>query len=290
MASDPFDTTALMRNRARARRAALGDGQADLFLHRLAVTEAQERLSAVNRRFTRTAIITPWPEIWHSSFPDADYPAEAALLDLSGGPYDLVIHALSLHWSNDPVGQMIQCRLALRPDGLFLGVMLAGQTLNELRRALAEAESRLTGGLSPRVAPMAELRDLGELLMRAGLALPVADNVVLPVTYASLPDLLRDLRAMGENSALSGRPRHFTRRALFTEAARIYAEHFPAPEGRIMATFEMIWLTGWAPDESQQKPLRPGSARARLADALKTIEFPANDPVGKPPVPGDKTS
>ncbi len=290
MAADLFDMTALARNRTRARKAALGVEGKALFLHQSAIADAQERLSAVNRPFTRTAIITPYPEIWRAAFPDADYLAESDMLDLSAGPYDLIIHALSLHWSNDPVGQMIQCRLALKPDGMFLGVMFAGQTLNELRSALAEAESRLTGGLSPRVAPMGELRALGELLIRAGFALPVADNMVLPVTYASLPDLLRDLRGMGENSALAGRPRHFARRALFAEAAQIYADSFPAPGGRIMATFEMAWLTGWAPDESQQKPLRPGSAQARLADALKTVEFPANDPVGKPPITGGRTS
>lgn len=179
-----------------------------------------------------------------------------------------------MHWTNDPLGQLIQCRRALRPDGLFLGVMFGGQTLQELRASLAEAEAQVTGGLSPRVLPMGEIRDLGALMQRAGFALPVADSVTQTVHYPDLAALMSELRAMGETSALAARPRHFTRRAVLTRAEAIYRANFPAPNGRITATFELVFLTGWAPHESQQQPLRPGSAKARLADALRVPEQP----------------
>ncbi|PPB82627.1 methyltransferase family protein [Albidovulum inexpectatum] len=271
------DTAALMRNRARAMRQG-----AELFLHEDAADEIQERLSEVNRRFTKPAIVTGMAAPWAERFPDARIVADSEVLDLEPGAHDLVIHALCLHWSNDPVGQLVQCRHALRPDGLFLGVLFGGRTLWELRAALAEAESRLTGGLSPRVLPMAEIRDLGALLQRAGFALPVADAVKRTVTYRTAFHLIADLRAMGEGNALAQRNRRVPRRDLFPEAARIYARNFPAADGRIAATFEMIYLTGWAPDESQPKPLRPGSAQARLADALGAREFPLKPDGGTP--------
>lgn len=263
------DRAALSRNRARA----LKQG-AELFLHEEAAAEIEERLSEVNKTFTAPAIVTGFFGPWAEILPDARIVADEEVLSLEPGAHDLVIHALSLHWANDPVGQLIQCRRALRPDGLFLAVLFGGRTLSELRAALAEAESRLVGGLSPRVLPMGEIRDLGALLQRAGFALPVADAVKKTVTYATAFHLIADLRAMGEGNALSHRPRRTAPRALFPEAARIYAETFPADEGRITATFEMIFLTGWAPDDSQPKPLRPGSATARLADALGVTETP----------------
>jgi hypothetical protein len=185
---------------------------------------------------------------------------------------------MALHWANDPVGQIVQARRALMPDGLFLGACLGGRTLWELRSALTEAEARLTGGLSPRVAPMGEIRDLGALIQRAGLALPVADSLALTVEYRDAFHLMQDLRAMGEGNALAARRRAFAPRALFPEAARIYSEGFGLPNGRIPATFEFVFLTGWAPAESQPKPLRPGSATARLADALGVDERAAGDP------------
>ena len=263
------DRTALTRNRARSRAEAM-------FLQQAARDEIQERLELVNRTFTSPAVVTGFPEVWH--WPGARIVADDEVLALEQGAHDLVIHALCLHWANDPVGQLVQCRRALRPDGLFLGILFGGQTLHQLRAALAEAESRLTGGLSPRVAPMGEIRDLGALLQRAGFALPVADAAPLTVTYETALHLMRELRAMGEGNALAARPRRFAPRALFAEAARIYAEAYGTPDGRIPATFEMIVLTGWAPDDSQQKPLRPGSAAARLADALKTEESPLPGP------------
>lgn len=264
------DRAALTRNRARALR------DPALFLHETAAEEFQDRLSVVNRTFTAPAVVTGFPQFWAQIFPDAKIVADTDLLDLEQGAHDLVIHALSLHWASDPVGQMIQARRALKPDGLFLAAMFGGQTLNELRSALAEAESRVTGGLSPRVAPMAEIRDLGGLLQRAGLALPVADSVPLTVSYQSALHLMRDLRAMGETNALDARLRHPTRRSVLTTASQIYADSFGA-DGRIPATFDMIFLLGWSPDDSQPKPLRPGSASARLADALGTTEIKLPD-------------
>lgn len=252
---------ALIRNRRRAKRDAL-------FLHDEAVLEVQERLMAVNRQFKKPAIITPFPEIWKNVLPGAKIIADDDTLDLQPEAHDLVIHAMALHWANDPVGQLVQCRRALAPDGLMLAFTLGGQTLHELRTCLAEAEVAITGGLSPRILPMGEIRDLGGLVQRAGLNLPVADGFTRHASYRDAFHLMADLRAMGETSALAERPRHFTRRAVLIEAARRYGAAFP--EGtRIRATFEVICLTGWAPHESQQKPLRPGSAVARLEDALK---------------------
>ena len=265
------DRPALLRNRARA----LAAGAAD-FLHRLAVAEVEERLKEVNRTFTAPALVAgmaaPWQHLapWTAVVPDDDR------LALAPGAHDLVVHAMALHWANDPVGQLIQCRRALRPDGLLIAVAFGGRTLAELRACLAEAEVALTGGLSPRIAPMAEIRDLGALLQRAGLALPVADSLVPSVTYADAWALMRDLRAMGEANALAGRLRHPTRAAVLARAAGIYRAHHAEGE-RIAATFELIFLTGWAPAPGQQQPLRPGSALTRLADALGTAETEGGD-------------
>jgi len=262
------DRAALARYRDRAAR------DPALFLQQDAAGEIQERLGEVNRRFTQPAVITPFADLWQAQMPKARIIADDDVLDLAPGAHDLVIHALCLHWANDPVGQLVQCRRALRPDGLFLGVLFGGQTLAELRACLAEAEAAVTGGLSPRVLPMAEIRDLGGLLQRAGFALPVADSTIRTVTYADAGRLMADLRAMGEANALAQRLRRPTGRQIFSQAATRYAAGFPAPEGRIRATFEMIFLTGWAPHESQPRALRPGSAARRLADALGAVEQP----------------
>jgi SAM-dependent methyltransferase len=262
------DRAALTRNRARALKA---DAPA-LFLQEAAIEEVQHRLQMVNRTFTNCAVVTGFPALWQAAFPEARVVSDDEVLDLEVGAYDLVIHAMALHWANDPVGQLIQCRRALRPDGFFLGVGFGGQTLAELRAALAEAEVAVTGGLSPRVVPMAEIRDLGALLQRAGLALPVADNLALDVSYQTAFHLMRDLRAMGEANALQARLRHPTRPAVLRRAAEIYQEHHADGDGRIHATYELVFLTGWAPDDSQPQPLRPGSATQRLAEALGTQE------------------
>ncbi|MCJ8138330.1 methyltransferase domain-containing protein [Falsirhodobacter halotolerans] len=252
------DRPALTRHRTRARTEAL-------FLHADVAHETQERLSEVNRTFTSPVVVTPFPEFWpgFATVPDAD------LLDLTDGAHDLVIHALCLHWADDPVGQVVQCRRALAPDGLFMAVCFGGETLRELRAALTAAEAEVTGGLSPRILPMADIRDLGALLSRAGLALPVADADRRTVRYRDALHLMHDLRGMGETSALDARPRRFTRSGvLLGAAARYQADHADA-EGRIPATFDLVWLTGWAPHPGQPQPLRPGSATHRLADALR---------------------
>lgn len=261
------DRSALSLRRARARLDKAG------FLHDEAIFEIQERLVDVNRRFTSPAIVTGFPEYWRSLFPQARIVEDAEVLDLAPQAHDLVIHAMCLHWSDDPVGQLVQARRALKPDGLFLAVSLGGETLQELRAALGQAEVEISGGLSPRVAPMGELRDMGGLIQRAGLSLPVADAVKKTVTYRSLFHLMHDLRDMGETNVLTTRHRAIPPRSLFARAAELYAENFPAEEKRIQSSFELVFLSGWAPHESQQKPLRPGSAGTRLADALNTTEF-----------------
>lgn len=260
-----FDRTALLRHRSRAR-------ADDLFLQQLAVDEIKDRLSMVNRTFKSIAIVTGFPEFWRHDFPDAKLVSDSDTLELEAGQHDLVIHAMCLHWSNDPVGQIIQCRRALIPDGLFLGVMLGGRTLYELRAALTDAESRVSGGISPRVSPMAEIREVGALLQRAGLNLPVADGHASIAKYRDLAHLMLDLRDMGETNALASRLRRPTSRPVFEMAQILYRENYATPDGYLPATFEMICLTGWSPDDSQPKPLRPGSAQARLADALMTRE------------------
>lgn len=265
------DRSALLRHRKRHEAAPA------LFLHEEARADVQDRLAMVNKSFHAPAIVTPVPQIWRSAFPEASLVADDDVLDLSEGAHDLVIHAMALHWANDPVGQLIQCRRALKPDGLLLVICPGGQTLHELRAALGQAEAEVTGGLSPRVLPMGEIRDLGALLQRAGLALPVADSAVLTASYASPLHLMKDLRAMGESNALDARLKTFTRRAVLLRAMQIYTETFATGDGRVAATFELITLTGWAPDASQPQPLRPGSAAQRLADALNTEEKPLKD-------------
>ncbi|WP_397541591.1 methyltransferase domain-containing protein [Roseovarius salis] len=265
------DRTALMRNRRRANAAPV------TFVHEAAQAELEDRLSMVNKTFRDEALVTGLPGFWDGFRPGARLVDDTDTLPLEEGSLDLVLHAMCLHWANDPVGQLIQSRRALRADGLFLAIFFGGETLHELRTALAQAESDLYGGLSPRVAPMGEIRDLGALLQRAGFALPVADSFVLTASYPSPLHLMRELRFMGEGNALASRRRAPTPRALIARAAEIYAETFGDPEGRVQATFELIVLTGWAPDASQPQPLRPGSATARLADALGTQETPLKD-------------
>ncbi|WP_425050986.1 methyltransferase domain-containing protein [Psychromarinibacter sp. S121] len=273
MTTELTDRSALTRARRRA-----ATGEPALFLQEDAADDIQERLELVNRAFTAPAVVTPWPDLWRARLPGAKVIADDEVLALDEGAHDLVIHSLSLHWANDPVGQLVQARRALKPDGLFLGALFGGRTLHELRAALAEAEAAVTGGLSPRVLPMGEIRDVGALMQRAGFALPVADNMARTVTYADPLRLMLDLRAMGEANAMQARPRGFTRRAVLLDAARRYAEAYADEDGRIPATFETIFLTGWAPDASQPQPLRPGSAAQRLADALDTTEQTLDDP------------
>ena len=271
MSTTPLiDTQALARHRARAT-------PHGLFVQESAADEIEDRLSIVNRAFTAPAVVTPFADVWRNRIKGAQLVADTETLALAPNSHDLVIHATGLHWSNDPVGQLIQCRRSLKPDGLMIAATLGGQTLAELRSALGDAEIAVSGGLSPRILPMGEIRDLGALLQRAGFALPVADSLPLDVEYRSALHLMRDLRDMGETNALTQRNRRIPPKSLFLTAAENYQHAFPGSAGRIKATFELVFLTGWAPDPSQQQPLRPGSAKQRLAEALSVPETPLRD-------------
>ena len=197
-----------------------------------------------------------------------------ALGDLPYKPesFDAVFSCLSLHWVDDLPGLMMQARRLLKPDGLLLVSLLGGNSLAELKQALAEAEQDITGGLSPRCAPMADIRDIGGLMSRAGLALPVADSDRLTVNYPHMFKLMEDLRGMGEQNAMLSRLKTPTRRRVFMHAAEIYQQRFARADGQIPASFEIVTVTGWAPHESQQKPLRPGTSAHRLASALESDE------------------
>ena len=213
--------------------------------------------------------------------------ADEERLPFADASLDLAVSSLALHWTNDLVGALIQIRRALRPDGLFLGAILGGATLTELRQSLIAAEAELRGGAGPRVSPFADPYDAAGLLQRAGYALPVADVDRVTVRYAHPLRLLADLRAMGETSVLVDRPKTPLSRPLLARAFEIYVERFAEPDGRIPATFEILTLTGWAPHPTQQQPLKPGSAKMRLADALQTVEHKAGERPGPhaPPEP-----
>jgi len=278
------DRAALLRQRRRAcRLRTSAEAGGALFLHDDATVELQERLADVNRRFTRHAIVTGHPEFWSAVRPDARIVPDDDTLALREGAHDLVIHAMALHWASDPVGQLVQCCRALEPDGLFLGFTLGGQTLSELRAALAQAEADLRGGLSPRVLPMGEIRDLGALLQRAGFAMPVADLFTRRVSYADPLRLMADLRAMGETNALADRSRRFLRRDVLAAACAHYAALAGQGDGRVTARFDLVTLTGWSPGPGQPRPKRPGSATASLADALGHPD----GGTGTPPGTGD---
>jgi SAM-dependent methyltransferase len=203
--------------------------------------------------------------------------ADEEALPFRDGAIDLVTSALSLQFTNDLPGALVQIRRALRPDGLFLAALAGGETLTELRQAFAQAEAEIEDSISPRVAPFADLRDLGALLQRAGFALPVTDVDRLTVRYASPVALMQDLRRMGATNVIGERRRKPLKRATLMRMIEIYGERFADADGRVRATFEIVWLSGWAPHESQQQPLKPGSAQQRLADALGTKEQPAGE-------------
>lgn len=206
--------------------------------------------------------------------------ADEERLPFGDATLDLIVSTLSLHWTNDLVGALIQIRRALRPDGLFVGAIFGGATLTELRQCLLAAEAELTDGASMRVSPFADAIDAAGLLQRAGFALPVADVDRVKVRYAHPIKLLQDLRRMGETSVLLDRSRKPLSRKVLFRAMELYVERFAEPDGKVPATFEIVAVTGWAPHESQQKPLRPGSAKMRLADALGVKEQPAGDKAG----------
>jgi len=209
--------------------------------------------------------------------------ADEERLPLADGSVDLVLSNLALHWVNDLPGSLIQARQALRPNGLLLAAMFGGETLVELRDVLLRAEAEVTGGAAPRISPFADLRDMGGLLQRAGFALPVVDSDRITVTYADAFALFADLKAMGETSVLLERSRTPLRRAVLLRAAELYSEMFAGADGRIPASFQILYVHGWAPHESQPRALKPGSAAHRLADALgaDVLEFGARG--GMPP-------
>jgi SAM-dependent methyltransferase len=265
---------------------ALAAGHPDFLLQR-AAADLEERLSAVLRHFeVAVDLATALPvavdvirprsgrvlRMGEVVSPGCDWVGDLEALALAPESVDLAVSLLALQGVNDLPGALIQIRRSLRPDGLFIGCLLAGRTLQELRQVLIEAEAAVSGGASPRVAPFADLRDLGSLLQRAGLALPVVDSELVTVRYGDMFGLLRDLRAMGWSNALASRRTVGLRRDVLLRAANLYAERHADADGRVRASFELVWLSGWAPHESQQKPLRPGSAKARLADALGVTE------------------
>jgi len=293
MAQNPlvFDRALLRRRQARAR--VLGF---ERFLIDRVASDLADRLGAVLREFplavdlgtpsdtvrTTLARLTSIGRLLRvASSPDADIVADEEALPFRDASLDLVVSALALQFVNDLPGALVQVRRALRPDGLFLAAVLGGETLTELRQSFAAAEAEVEGGVSPRVAPFADLRDMGALLQRAGFALPVTDVERLTVRYSSPFILMGELRRMGATNVLVQRRRVPLRRATLKRMAEIYAERFSDPDGKVRATFEIIWLSGWAPHESQQKPLRPGSAQARLADALGTREIGAGEKAGE---------
>jgi SAM-dependent methyltransferase len=287
--------------RARRRRA-VQLGPVTFLLDRVA-DEFAERLAAVLRRFdlaadlgtpgeaVRTAL-TRLPTIGTIIRSDAaaDAPAtpeparvaaDEETLPFREASLDLIVSGLALQFVNDLPGVLVQIRRALKPDGLFLAALLSGETLTELRQSFAAAESEIEGGASPRVAPFADLRELGALLQRAGFALPVTDVDRITVRYDNAFDLMRDLRRMGATNALLARRRTPLRRSTLLRMAEIYAERFADPDGRLRATFEIVWLLGWAPHPDQQQPLKPGAAKTRLADALGAQEIPAGEKPGR---------
>jgi hypothetical protein len=253
-------------------RAARADPALD-FLDRHAAQEAADRLTLTSRRFASVAVRARHSGavcgVLASALPQARLVTAAGA---EGGQTEALVSLFAAETANDPVGWLAQCRVALVPDGLFIGAVLAGDTFSELRQAWALAEIDVFGGASPRVAPFAGLRDLGGLLQRAGFAMPVSDAERLTVRYADPLTLMREIKAMGWSNPLSRRSRRPATRTLIDRAIRHYAERFADPDGRVRATIEIGWLTGWSPGSGQPKPLKPGSAKARLADALGVAE------------------
>lgn len=285
----PFDRRALRRNRERHAPAFAQHA----FLFREVAERLVERLGEINRSFPTALALDARGGVLAEMLAGrggietliqadlspalvADLPAPRLALDeevlpFGPGSLDLVVSCLGLHWVNDLPGALAQIRYALKPDGLFLAALFGGGTLTELRQAWLDAESATRGGVSPRVAPFVEIRDAGALLQRAGFALPVADADRIAVDWPDTLALLRELRGMGEASALADRPRHLTAPATLAAALDAYPRR---EDGRVEASFEIVYLAGWAPADNQQRPLRPGSAAARLAEALDSREKP----------------
>ena len=274
------------RRLCRARAADKIDSHGFLFDH--AVKEILENLSMVTREFSSVLQIGLRPyalDIAHVGMDvspllcrgSRSVVADEDFLPFASGSFDLIISPLSLHSVNDLPGALIQIRRTLKPDGLFLAAIFGGETLYQLRDALGQAEMELTGGLSPRLFPFADLPQMASLMQRAGFTLPVADSEKITVTYPSLTKMMHDLRYMGENNILTQRRKTIPSRRLFSRAEEIYREIYAEHDGRLPATFEIIYLTGWSAHDSQQKPLRPGTAQHSLAEALETEEITTGD-------------
>ncbi|MCI9867450.1 methyltransferase domain-containing protein [Rhizobium skierniewicense] len=286
-----FDTGLIEKNRMRAWRsrddkaAFLLDITADELADRIAIIErhfdnAVELHGATGvtaKRLLETGKVGSVRRVEiDAAFAEGDEPLLVAPIEhlpLEPQSQNLVVSPLSLHLTNDTPGTLIQIRRALKPDGLFMAAIPGAGTLQELRDVLLSTEAEMSGGASPRVIPFADVRDVGALLQRAGFALPVTDTETYTVRYDSILPLMRDLRAMGMANPMMGRSKRPLNRSFLIRAAELYAERYSDPDGRIRATFSIIFVSGWAPHESQQKPLRPGSAKTRLADALKTTEI-----------------
>ena len=253
---DIFDRAQLARNKVRAQKR-FGEFS---FIHEWTANILQDRLSDIKRPFTNKKTVT------------IDTIGSHDTLNLKPESTDLITSILTLHNVNDLPGVLLQIRQALKPDGLFIAAMFGGETLHELRKSLIHAEISLKGGASPRVHPMTDKQQMGALLQRAGFALPVVDSELLTVTYENMFKLMHDLRGMGETNSVTERAKINPGKALFMNAAEHYAAHFSDLDGRIEASFEIIFLLGWAPHDSQQKPLKPGSAKHKISDALnKTV-------------------
>jgi SAM-dependent methyltransferase len=269
-----FDRALLRVRQARARR----QSEVTFLIDRVAEDMA-DRISAVKRDFSEVADIWTPGDVLRPPLVDrfksitrVKLNSDSEVLPLQPESLDLVVSALAFQFVNDLPGVLAQIRHALRPDGLLLAALPGGDTLTELRQSFAAAEAECEGGVSPRVAPSADLRDIGHLLQRAGLALPVTDVDPVVVRYDNAFALMHDLRGMGATNILVERRRTPTRRATMLRMAEIYTQRFSDPDGRIRATFDIVWLSAWAPHESQQKPLRPGSAKASLEAAVKNVK------------------
>ncbi len=267
-----FDQVAVDRNRARGR--AMGPDFD--FLRAEIADRMADRLADINRDFG--AILDLGGHFApHTGQSVQTAPAVDGTLDVAPASFDLVISNLALHWVNDLPGLMVQANHALKPDGLFMAALFGGETLHELGHSLLAAEAEITGGASQRVIPFADVRDLGSLLQRAGFALPVTDMDTITVTYEHPLKLMQELRGMGEANAMSARSRRFLRRDVLMRACEVYQAKFGMADGRVPATFQVMYMTGWHPHESQQKPLKPGSGKVNLADALKASGPPKKD-------------
>lgn len=280
-----FDRRAVRRNRERA----AADFQDHAFLIHEVADRMAERLMEINRPFLRAldlgshdgtmagrmrqrgsqfVVATDMARDFAAALPTPRLVADEELLPFADDCFDIVTSVLSLHWVNDLPGTLLQVRRALRPDGLFLGALFGAETLRELRQAFLEAEALIEGGVSPRVSPFTDIRLAGALMQRAGFALPVVDSDTITVTYSDALSLMRDLKGMGEANAHLERRHGFTRRRTLMTVAEAYHARHALPDGRVPATFQILYLTGWKPHESQQKPLRPGTGKVSLTEVL----------------------